>query len=272
MSEILSPPALAPERFVSISIDDGHLADLRTAELLAKYGLAATFYIPASNAEREVLSQPQIRVIARQFEVGSHTFSHVSLDSIPERRAWMEICDGKIWLEQVLGQEVVSFCYPRGKFNRRLAKMVAQAGFVGARTCLMNLHDFPRDPFLWGVSTQGYSHRFIIHVRHALLQGNFGGISNFVRVYKGTTNWQEHFTRALDYVEMYGGVAHLMLHSWEIEANSEWPKLAMVFKGIAERKALVPSSNGALFRLWRLRHSDGTDFSPSRQSVRGTPN
>ena len=62
-----------PERFVTISIDDGHVTDLRTAELLTKYGLQATFYICARNPERPVMELAQIRELAKAFEIGAHT-------------------------------------------------------------------------------------------------------------------------------------------------------------------------------------------------------
>ena len=47
-------------RFVTISVDDGDPRDFRTAELLDKYGLKATFYIPSRNPERPVMAESQI--------------------------------------------------------------------------------------------------------------------------------------------------------------------------------------------------------------------
>jgi peptidoglycan/xylan/chitin deacetylase (PgdA/CDA1 family) len=38
----------AKEKYVTISVDDGHPTDLRTVDLLHKYGLTATFYIPGA--------------------------------------------------------------------------------------------------------------------------------------------------------------------------------------------------------------------------------
>jgi len=256
---------------VTFSIDDGHPADLHTAELLNKYGLAATFYIPRGNAEREVLSPVEIRALAKQFEIGAHTINHVSLNSVSERCAWKEIHEGKDWLEQVVGRKVVSFCYPKGKFNRNIVTMVRNAGFLGARTCLINLHCLPRDPFICGVSTQAWSHSRTVQLRHAVLERNFAGALNFVRVYKGETDWQRHFLHALDYVELHGGVAHLSLHSWEIDTHDNWQKLELVLKHVAERKRLVSLTNGALFQLSKNRYtqSSTTDLAPVQTTPEG---
>ena len=104
-----------------------------------------------------------------------------------------------------------------GKFNASTPALVKRAGFEGARTCLFNLHSFPRNPFLWGVSTHAYSHSKAIQYRHAALEGNFLGMVNFVRTYNSKTDWQEHFLSGLDHIEQHGGIAHLYLHSWEID-------------------------------------------------------
>ncbi|MFZ0284384.1 MAG: polysaccharide deacetylase family protein [Terriglobales bacterium] len=240
---------VAVERYLTISVDDGSAKDPKTADLLHKYGLQATFYMPANNPERPVLVPSEIREVAKQFEVGSHTMSHLPLNRMSDQRASQEIREGKRWLEDVLGERVISFCYPRGKFNRTTPVLVREAGFLGARTTLMNLCDFPENPFLWGVSTQAYSHSRFIQVRHALLESNFSGMRNFLRTFHGVTDWQQHFAYALEYVERNGGVAHLILHSWEIEEMDAWGRLATVFESLS-RRGLASVTNGDLYRFW----------------------
>jgi len=73
--------------YVTISVDDGHPLDIRTAELFTRYGIAATFYVPARNPERRVLTPPQLREIAQHFEVGSHTLNHLPLTTVTRERA-----------------------------------------------------------------------------------------------------------------------------------------------------------------------------------------
>jgi peptidoglycan/xylan/chitin deacetylase (PgdA/CDA1 family) len=245
------------DRFVTISIDDGDVTDLRTAELLTKYGLQATFYIPARNPERAVMPPSHIRELSLCFEIGAHTLNHMPLKSLPDSQAWMEIEQGKQWLEDTIAKPALSFCYPRGKFNDSTPRLVKKAGFLGARTCLYNLHTFPRNPFLWGVSTHAYSHSKFIQLRHAALEGNFAGISNFLRTYGGTTDWRKHFLYALDHVEQHGGIAHLYLHSWEIDELGQWEQLEAVFAAISQQHCFSKVTNGALFQLWRTRNDHG---------------
>jgi peptidoglycan/xylan/chitin deacetylase (PgdA/CDA1 family) len=233
--------------FVTFSIDDGHPTDLRTADLLQKYDLKATFYIPAQNAERTVMPGQQVKDLSRNFEIGAHTRNHVRLTALPEREARIEVQDGKMWLEDLIGEAVTSFCYPGGKFNRKTVAIVEQAGFLGARTCMLNLTDFPRNPFLWGVSTHACYHSPLVQVRHALLERNLSGAWNFVKIHRAATNWLQHFLTSLRYVTEKGGVTHLFLHRWEIDAKRDWGSLERAFEAAAKMKTLRRVTNGELF-------------------------
>jgi len=246
------------KRYVTISVDDGHTSDSRTAELLCKYGLQATFYIPAFNPERPVMSEDSIRELAQEFEIGGHTLNHVTLKGLPPDQAWSEINDGKNWLEDVLGRRVVAFCYPRGKFNTRIAGQVRKAGFAGARTCSFHLNDFPADCFAWGVSTHAYSHSRILQIRQAVLARNLSAVWHLYRTHNWATDWEQHFGFALDYVEQHGGIAHLYLHSWEIDELGQWGRLESIFRSIAQRDNLIRATNGELFQLWKHNHNGRT--------------
>jgi peptidoglycan/xylan/chitin deacetylase (PgdA/CDA1 family) len=236
-------------RFVTISVDDGHPTDFRMADLLDELELKATFYIPATDDRLHlpVLSNREVQELSARFEVGSHTYRHVALTEIPWAEARREVLDGKAWLEDVIGRPVAAFSYPRGKFNRRIAQLVEGAGFVGARTCMLNVLDAPRTPFMWGVTTQAYSHSTFVQIRHAALEKNWEGLANLVRVFKFEVDWERHFSRALQHVAQHGGVAHLSLHSWEIELYGAWEKLRRLLSDARHHSALIPVTNGELF-------------------------
>jgi peptidoglycan-N-acetylglucosamine deacetylase len=237
-------------KYLTISVDDGHPLDLRTGALLQRFGLKATFYIPQSNPERATMDPNDVREIARHFDVGAHSLNHVSLRSLDDAPAFLAIEGGKKWLEDLTGRRVSAFCYPRGKFNARTPGLVKKAGFKGARTSMFNLHEFPQNPFLWGVSTHGCSHSVAIQFRHALLERNFKGAINFVRNYGCATDWVEHFQIAVEHVAKNGGIAHLFFHSWEIDQQGQWHRLTELLQEMAQRKDFVTVSNSELFDLW----------------------
>jgi peptidoglycan/xylan/chitin deacetylase (PgdA/CDA1 family) len=241
---------MTPAAYLTISVDDGHPADRRSAELLSKYGLKATFYIPRNNPERETLPESGIREISSAFEVGGHTYGHTPLCGIAEDEVRREVRDGKNWMEQLTGKEITAFCYPRGKFSIAAARAVKESGFQGARTCMYNLNDFPADPFLWGLSTHAYPHPRIIQVRHAIMEKNFKGLMNYFRVHKSSVDWVTHFKLAVEYVRLKGGIAHLYFHSWEIDAMQGWERLEDLFRYLAQFKDMARVTNGELFAMY----------------------
>jgi peptidoglycan/xylan/chitin deacetylase (PgdA/CDA1 family) len=242
-----------PGKYLTISVDDGHPDDLRVAELLAKHGLKATFYIPARNPERELLPASRIRELGREFEIGAHTYNHKPLKGLPPEETRAEVEDGKDWLEQLLGAPVRAFCYPRGKMDRRAVEAVERAGFVGARTCQWNRMDFPAHPQRWGLGTQARSHPRRVQIQHAAVEGNWRGLVNFLGPLRATVDWARHFARVVNRVERRGGVAHLYLHGWEIAAADHWRQLEAVFDFIQEREGFTRLTNGELFELWHGR-------------------
>ena len=256
MARISPGPSLADgdtrrapvERYLTVSVDDGHPSDLRTAELLREHELAATFYVPATNPERPVLSTAALRELAEFFEIGGHTYGHRILAGLPDDVARREIRDGKSALEDRTGKPVVAFCYPMGKLSRRTPALVREAGFWGARTSRFNLSTLPADPYRAGVSTHARPYARHVQLRHALLQRSFRGAANFFTVHRLARDWTAHFAAALDWVDRHGGVAHLYLHSWEIEEHDDWRRLRDVLADAAKRERFIRVTNGELFR------------------------
>ena len=119
--------------YITTSWDDGHPLDLRVAELLAKYGLRGTFYVPMT-AENGTMTAAQIRELGLAFEIGAHTLNHTVLTSATEQQAWQEIVGSKSWLENNSGLPCVMFCPPKGKYSDRHLAMVRKAGYLGVRT------------------------------------------------------------------------------------------------------------------------------------------
>src|SRR5919112_349715 len=82
---------MSPQAFITTSWDDGHPLDLRLAELLAKYGLRGTFYVPMI-APNGTMTPAQMRELsAAGAEIGAHTLHHAVLTRASEQEAWEEI-------------------------------------------------------------------------------------------------------------------------------------------------------------------------------------
>lgn len=235
-------------RFLTISVDDGHPTDFRTAEILNKHNLNATFYIPKNNPERTVLDEQSVKQLSSQFEIGAHTISHLPLHKMNNEQAYEEIYTSKVWLENLLSKKCISFCYPQGKFNRNTPSLVKNAGFIGARNCYFNRNEIIQNRFMVGVSTHAYSHSPLIQIRHALIEKNFLGTLNYIKDFQLERNWVNHFLKAARMVHKNGGIAHLFLHSWEIDSTEQWTQLDNLLKLIKEFE-LTSITNGEHFEM-----------------------
>jgi peptidoglycan/xylan/chitin deacetylase (PgdA/CDA1 family) len=169
------------------------------------------------------------------------------LPALDDDRARLEIEDGKAWLEDAASMRVSSFCYPRGKFNRRIADLVSRAGFIGARTTMGNIVTSPANVFVCGATTQAFSHSQFIQARHAVLEGNWIGAVNYARIFRFATDWTDHFERGVSYVSEHGGIAHLWFHSWELDKYDQWARLEQLLLRLKARYQFRCVTNGYLF-------------------------
>ncbi len=229
---------------VTTSWDDGHPLDIRLAELLRKYGVSGTFYIPLNYHEVPVMAEDAMRALsAMGMEIGSHTLTHPKLTTLREEQALHELVESKSRLEDIVGQPIVSFCYPAGKFNSRTRSWVAKAGYELGRTTLAFRTERRFDPFSMPVSIQFLPHPRLILIRHALKEGNLTGLLNWC------SRWHMEFDPVhlvetiFEYILHNGGILHIWGHSWEIEQFRLWGALEEALKRIANMQGALYLTN-----------------------------
>lgn len=220
---------------LTTSWDDGHPLDLRIAELLTKYGLRGTFYVPLYNS-RPTMSPAQIRELAGSFEIGAHTVNHVRLRGLARSQARHEIADSKKRLEDILGKPCSIFCFPGGSYAKIHLPLLREAGFVAART--VELLSFQRPRIKHGIALipttiQAYPHRASSYLRNAAKRLSVEAVWSLLRGSRGK-DWSAFSDVLLKRAADIGGVFHLWGHSWEIEENGQWRVLDEMLAAIAE--------------------------------------
>ena len=242
---------------ITTSWDDGSPSDIRLAELLIKYHIPATFYLPINNLERRCLGREEIISLSRDFDIGCHTYHHIDLTSISIHKAQKEIMDGKQELEQIIGRNVPSFCYPLGRYNDSIVKIVKECGFTGARTIRLHTRCIS-NPYKAGtmVTTKQYQYFFKRYLLHTVAAKDYGMIGFIFKKGLFLKRWDRAAAESLDFIINNGGIWHLWGHSWEIEANNDWGKLERIFRLIDDlpREALK-INNSQLFLMYRGQQS-----------------
>ena len=235
----------APRTVVTTSWDDGHVLDLRLAELLERNAVGGTFYVAPRSIELDVaerLTAPQVRHLAARFEIGGHTLTHQRLTALDGPAAKGEIVDGKAELEDILGSAVTSFCYPGGQYDASHVQMVGTAGFTGARTVERFVSSWPHDLLQMGTTVHAYRHLVDLPMRRRGLRDPRHAASYW-------RNWDDLAITLFERTLRRGGVYHLWGHSWEVVDRGDWARLERVLEHIGRRADVSYLTNGQLAAL-----------------------
>ncbi len=217
---------MCPTTYITTSWDDGHPLDLRVAELLTKYGIRGTFYVPKV-AEHGTMSAAHIRQICSAFEIGAHTVHHVVLTNATEQAARQEISGSKAWVEDHTGSRCLLFCPPKGRYTGRHVRMIRDAGYLGLRSTELVSLGFPRRQsglLLMPTTVQAYPHDKLALVKNAIKRTAFANLWRLV-VDGRSTEWPAFAQSLLLRALARGGVFHLWGHSWELQELDQWRRL-----------------------------------------------
>lgn len=148
LSDLAAMPALA-DRFrpdwkpILLTFDDGYEDNYTLLfPLLQRYGFTATIFLVADMkqnlwdkdspdfAPTLLLTTAQILEMQRYgIDFGSHSMTHPRLGAVPLAAAEKEIRLSKQVLEERLGREVNSFCYPYGSLSTDVKRLVGESGY-----------------------------------------------------------------------------------------------------------------------------------------------
>jgi D-inositol-3-phosphate glycosyltransferase len=230
---------------VTTSWDDGHVLDIRLAELLKKYGIKGTLYISPRDHEFApslLLTPEQVKELHRDFEIGAHTLTHRPLPTLSRVSANYEIIGSKQYLEELIGAPVVSFCYPRGEYQEEHVSDVEDAGFTLARTVKRFTYDVGDSPYTLPTTIHAYDHFSDIWGVLRLAHWN---PFQFWKLYR---NWEAQALAMFDEVQKKGGIFHLWGHSWEVDNHGDWERLESVLKYIGNREGVRYVTNAELLQ------------------------
>jgi len=125
------------EPSVILTFDDGY-GDFYTNAwpILTKYGARATVFVITDKIDRPgYLTSNQIQQLSSEnIEIGSHSVSHPNLTNASDANINKQLEDSKVELEGITAKEVVSFCYPSGKYDEKVMQAVKKAGYSTAVT------------------------------------------------------------------------------------------------------------------------------------------
>jgi peptidoglycan/xylan/chitin deacetylase (PgdA/CDA1 family) len=126
-----------PPKPIALTFDDGYEDAYSTVlPIMQDYGMRGTFYIVNSFVGQPgYMNWEQLAALRDAgMEIGAHTVSHLDLTTLDQVTAAYEISQSKAELDNRLGINVTSFCYPAGFYDWNIEALVQAAGFTNATT------------------------------------------------------------------------------------------------------------------------------------------
>ena len=121
---------------LAVTFDDGHRSAYENGlPLLERYSVTAMFFLTAGEigSDADAMSWDQVRDLCQMgHAVGSHSWSHAFLTRCNDYDLDIELRHSKQTLEDKLGVEVDSISFPGGRWNSRVLRASARAGYKHA--------------------------------------------------------------------------------------------------------------------------------------------
>lgn len=116
---------------VALTFDDGHASNAFAAEMLARRGWSADFFVnPSSVGQPHFLSWSDLREMADMgMSIQSHGQHHRFLDELDAAQVDAELLDSKRAIEDNLGRPVSVFAPPGGRMARDMGKVAQRLGY-----------------------------------------------------------------------------------------------------------------------------------------------
>ncbi len=132
------------EKSISITFDDAYKDVFENAlPVLKHYNFKAIIFVPVGlvgdynrwdfervKVKKPIASWEDIKYALKEgFEIGSHTMTHRALTTLDNKSLKQEIELSKKILEDKLGTEINTFCYPYGDYDEKVISAVKEAGY-----------------------------------------------------------------------------------------------------------------------------------------------
>lgn len=138
---------------LTMSYDDGNIADRRLVSIFNKYGIKGTFNLNFGrmrDTSASMVTKSEISKLYKSHEVASHTAHHSYIACCPMTYVADEVIEDRKGLESLTGYIVRGHAYPSNSYNREIEELYRDLGIAYGRTTDANqCFNLPANPMEW---------------------------------------------------------------------------------------------------------------------------
>lgn len=121
-------------KVLTLSYDDGKLADRRLVKILNQHGIKCTFNLNSGIIDPEIrIPQSEWKELYQGHEVAVHTCTHPTISRCPNNEIVYEILNDRVGLEKIMGYPVRGMAFPNGACDDRICQIASDLGIKYAR-------------------------------------------------------------------------------------------------------------------------------------------
>ncbi len=208
---------------VTLSYDDGKIADRRLVQILNENGLKATFNVNSGlvndkfdEAHKERIPMSEYKSLYAGHEVALHTVTHPTIARCPKEQMVLQIIEDRRALEEVMGYTVRGSAYPNGSVSDEVVDALKACGIRHGRTInSTGYYGMPTDFLRWNPTCHH----------------NAPNLMELVKEFKDIKKSQ--------YMYMF----YLWGHSYEFEVNDNWQVIENFAKEIGNSSEIWYATN-----------------------------
>ncbi len=202
---------------LTMSYDDGKLADERLLEIFNRYGIRGTFNLNYGLMDMEIRLKPeQIPRLYQGHEIATHTMTHPTVARCPLVQAAREILKDREGLERLTGGLVRGHAYPNGSYNEDIKDLFRKLGIAYGRVVEeTEAFELPTDPMEW--------HPTCHHNNPRLLE---------------MAEWFADFSK-----KQYLKLMYVWGHSYEFDRDGNWNRIEEFCRIVGGREDIWYATN-----------------------------
>lgn len=219
------------EKTVTLSYDDGVVADKRLVAILNKYGLKGTFNLNSkrvySQRTRELhADEVKNLYLTAGHEIATHGCVHLPLAAVDFASAVNDIINDRKALESLSGDFVIGNAYANGSYDEDVLRIMKYCGICYART-ITSTHSFimPQEWLEWNPTCK--------HTDPKLME-----------LAKELVEWQPRGY----YLDNVPKLFYLWGHSFEFDEDDNWNVIEEFSAYIGGREDIWYATNGEIYQ------------------------